>query len=151
MAEYTVSANDLGALFKSTEEARIKDAQSSLLEAAQAGVEVVVRKAPKDTSLLRQSAHAEQVAGGAAIILDAPYSAIVDLGSRPHTPPLAPLVEWVMRRLDLSDEKEAMGVARSIQMHIAQHGTKPTFFVRDSVPELERILVSIMSKRLAAK
>ncbi|MGH7297810.1 MAG: hypothetical protein ACRELB_22920, partial [Polyangiaceae bacterium] len=47
---------------------------------------------------LREAVHAEERAQGAAIVVDAPHAAPVETGSRPHTPPLAPLVAWVKLR-----------------------------------------------------
>lgn len=35
---------------------------------------------------------------GSNIVADAPYAAAVEIGSRPHTPPLEPLIRWVKLR-----------------------------------------------------
>jgi hypothetical protein len=47
---------------------------------------------------LRGSIHAESTKLGAQTIADAPHAAAVEVGSRPHTPPLAPLLAWVKLR-----------------------------------------------------
>lgn len=50
---------------------------------------------------LRGSLHvdAEEIlAGHVRILLDAPHACAVEVGSRPHTPPLAPLIAWVKLR-----------------------------------------------------
>ena len=36
--------------------------------------------------------------GQSSVVADAPHAAAVEVGSRPHTPPLAPLIAWVQLR-----------------------------------------------------
>lgn len=51
-----------------------------------------------------------------------PYALPVELGTKPHTPPIEPLINWVELKLDLyGDEAEAR--ARAIQRSIARRGT----------------------------
>ena len=47
---------------------------------------------------LRSSVHAESTKRGAQTIANAPHAAAVEVGSRPHTPPLEPLIAWVKLR-----------------------------------------------------
>ncbi|HPE81000.1 MAG TPA: hypothetical protein PKZ35_13465 [Gammaproteobacteria bacterium] len=54
----------------------------------------------------------------------APHAVPVELGTRPHFPPLAPLVDWVRAKLDITDPQQAVSVAMSIQRKIGAHGTK---------------------------
>lgn len=50
------------------------------------------------------------------------YAVPVELGTRPHYPPLEPLINWVEQKLDLyGDEAEA--AARGIQRKIGQRGS----------------------------
>lgn len=81
------------------------------------------------TGLLRQSISARepqrlgnQVIGevGTSIAHAAP----VEIGTRPHFPPIAPLQDWVERKLGVTDEHEARGVAFAIARRIATRGTK---------------------------
>jgi hypothetical protein len=67
-------------------------------DAARAGVSVVKHRVPVAFGELRESVKPEDREGGAAIVVDAPHAAPVETGSRPHTPPLAPLVAWVKLR-----------------------------------------------------
>lgn len=76
-------------------EARLRAAVAS---AARAGVSIVKRRVPVAHGELREAVHAEERAAGAAVVVDAPHAAPVETGSRPHTPPLAPLVAWVKLR-----------------------------------------------------
>jgi len=59
----------------------------------------VVRSIPRAFGELAESTHVEDGAPGrSAVISDAPHAAAVEVGSRPHTPPLAPLIAWVTLR-----------------------------------------------------
>lgn len=60
----------------------------------------------------------------------------VELGTQPHTPPLAPLVDWVEARLGMQGA-DAERVARAIQFKIRARGTQGTFFVRDAAAATE--------------
>ena len=50
------------------------------------------------------------------------YAVPVELGTKPHMPPIEPLEQWVRTRLGLSD-KAAASAARRIQWKIAHYGT----------------------------
>lgn len=51
-----------------------------------------------------------------------PYALPVELGSRPHYPPLEPLINWVEQKLGLQGD-EAEGAARGIQRKIGRYGS----------------------------
>lgn len=127
--------------------------------AALAGAEVIASSAPVDRGTLKGSVHVEREPdGGSRIVVDAPHAMSIELGSRPHTPPLEPLIAWVRRhRLALGvegkgtvrDERgrftaspEVVRIARAIQRKIATRGTKPTYFVFRSLPRLVAILAA---------
>jgi hypothetical protein len=74
--------------------ARDKRVRDAVERTAKAGVGVVKRHAPVAFGELRESTHAR----GTTIVVDAPYAADVELGSRPHTPALGPLIRWVKLR-----------------------------------------------------
>jgi hypothetical protein len=104
---------------------------------------------------------------GAVIEATAPHAAAVEVGSRPHRPPIAPILAWVKLRgmQGVHGGPEADGhpqrVAASIRMHgtptstpvdapmrvawaiaraIEINGTKPTWFARRSLPEIHELL-----------
>lgn len=52
------------------------------------------------------------------------YAAPVELGTRPHWPPLDPLIDWVRAKFDVADEEEARAIARAVRFKIAQRGTQ---------------------------
>lgn len=80
------------------------------------------------TSSLRQSIHSEAprtlansvigVVGTASM-----HALPVELGTRPHFPPVEPLIDWVQAKLDIRDEDRAEGVALAIARKIASRGT----------------------------
>jgi hypothetical protein len=58
------------------------------------------------------------------------YALPVELGSRPHFPPIPPIALWVRRKLGISDEREARSVAFLIARKISRVGTKPRLFFK---------------------
>lgn len=56
------------------------------------------------------------------------YGMPVERGTRPHYPPLEPLMLWVQRKLQVPDG-EVVGVARAIQRKIGRRGTKGKKFL----------------------
>lgn len=82
---------------------------------------------PRASGLLQKSLyHVEKVNGlavegfiGSALN----YVAPVELGTKPHFPPLEPLIDWVKTRLQVA-ESEARGVAFLVARKIARKGTE---------------------------
>lgn len=99
MKTYDVrSLHDLGALLGRHQLERERRLRAAAQTAARQGVILVKRRVPVAHGELREAVHAEDRAQGAAIVIDAPHAAPVETGSRPHMPPLAPLVAWVKLR-----------------------------------------------------
>lgn len=132
-----------------------------ILSAAHLGVEIIAQAAPVDVGTLKSSGHVEGGIDAPRIVIDAPHAATVELGSRPHMPPLQPLIDWVKRhrasfgikgkgtqrnaktgRFETS--AEIVAIARAIQRKIAREGTKPTYFVRNAIPKLVEALAQEM-------
>lgn len=99
MAEYEVSPTEIGAVLRADDEHRREALKTAILEAAHAGLTVLVPSAPKDMGHLGQSGHVEEHADGVEIVFDAPHAGIVEAGSRPHMPPFGPIYQWVLRHL----------------------------------------------------
>jgi hypothetical protein len=145
---------------------------------------VVKRRVPVAFGDLRESVQPESRAHGAAIVVDAPHAAPVETGSRPHMPPLAPLVAWVklrgaqgllsprqvgrlpgrstaahaisiaaalhsMERGGALDVDAPVRIARAIQRAIRDHGTKPHWYARGSLPEVRHVLSAAIRKALS--
>lgn len=62
------------------------------------------------------------------------YAPYVEFGTRPHMPPVEPLVEWA--HLKLHDDKAGYKIARAI----AKRGTKPKPFMRPAVKVGQKFL-----------
>lgn len=54
----------------------------------------------------------------------APYTEYVELGTRPHFPPIEALIDWVKVKFSISDDREARGVAFLVARKISRVGTK---------------------------
>lgn len=76
------------------------------------------------------------------------YAAAVEFGSKPHWAPLAPLQDWVERKLGLSGE-EAEGMARGIQFKIAAHGTPAANMFRDGIAHVTPFVRELLAKAVA--
>lgn len=74
---------------------RQKAVEKAIARTATQGARHVRRNVPVAHGELRNSVKAVD---GHRIVADAPHAAPVETGSRPHWPPLAPLVKWVKLR-----------------------------------------------------
>lgn len=75
-----------------------KRLRTAVRRAAKATVPGVIKNMPVAFGGLKGSVHLEAGGDTASVVADAPHAAAVEVGSRPHTPPLAPLVAWVRLR-----------------------------------------------------
>jgi hypothetical protein len=79
------------------------------------------------------------------------YAEAVELGTKPHFPPVEPLADWVRAKLDVP-EKEVQSVAFAIARKIAKSGTKAQLFLRDVVdrtnPQIQRVFQIMVEKLL---
>lgn len=116
----------------------------------------VKERTPTASGLLRDSIGAQPIElSGAAVTgsvgTASVYAEAVELGSRPHMPPLAPLTEWVKRKLGLRGD-DAEAVARSIQWKIKAHGTPSAQMfekaLRATTPQIESIVAAAVQRAL---
>jgi hypothetical protein len=85
------------------------------------------------------------------------YAVPVELGTRPHMPPVAPLVNWAIKRLGVRG-REAQRAGRAIAFKIAREGTKGKFMFTDAFaenkPQIEagfKIAVARAIRRIGAQ
>lgn len=78
-----------------------------------------------DTGELRQSVDATFVEDGAVVSVDAPHAPMMEYGTRPFRPPLAPLAEWAKRKGYATTDAEARAVAWRVADAIAERGIEP--------------------------
>ena len=127
------------ASFKAKLQADMKRLQNGLnaglRRAVASAVAEVKANAPEASGALKDSIHAV----GLKIVCDAPYAIFVEKGTRPHWPPIAPILAWVQRKGFMSysasgKPQSAESIAYAIAHKISIEGTKPTWFMRRSIP-----------------
>lgn len=69
------------------------------------------------------------------------YAEAVELGTRPHMPPVEPLVAWAAKKLGVRG-KEARSAAWRIARKIARVGTEGHFMFRDAFNDNEEQIVA---------
>lgn len=82
---------------------------------------------------------------GTTVIADAPHAFAVEYGSRPHMPPVEPIVAWC--KLKGFDDPE--GAAWAIAKKIAREGTKPHHFLAKSMPEIQLLTAMYLREALS--
>lgn len=75
----------------------------------------------------------------------AKYGEAVELGTRPHFPPVAPILFWVKKQLGLTG-KEAVSVAHAIVRKIGKKGTNATPFFLYAVTRNEAKVIRILEQ-----
>ncbi|MEQ8585151.1 MAG: hypothetical protein RLO01_12660 [Thalassobaculaceae bacterium] len=76
------------------------------------------------------------------------YAVPVELGSKPHFPPIEPLKDWVRQKLDVELD-EVDDVARMIQRKIGAHGTDGKFMLTAAIVKTEAQIREIYGAALA--
>jgi len=92
------SLQALGKLFARHQAGVAKSLVTAARRTAKSGKGIVADNVPVAFGELRRSLADEPTATGARIVAEAPHAAAVEVGSRPHTPPLEPLIRWVKLR-----------------------------------------------------
>lgn len=70
----------------------------------------------------------------------------VELGTKPHFPPIGPLKHWVVRKLGITGDKEATSVAYAIAWKIARHGTEGAHMFEKGFDASEGRVVRILGE-----
>ncbi|GEM_PF-1842331 len=99
-ATYRVhSLRELATLVHAHNQAREGRVKKAIVKAARQGKAYIVKfTLPIAFRELEHSLRVESKGGKVRIVADAPHAAPVETGSRPHWPPLAPLIAWVKLR-----------------------------------------------------
>jgi hypothetical protein len=172
-----ISAKQLGkALLNEVTKIAPEKVDRALFRAAHRGRNLLIKRTPADQGIARNAWEAPQkvvvhtAAGGFQegyeVRNTAPHIGILELGSRPHMPPVQPLYEWVKRNIGQElkatarlvaalagrrsigkrgvvtqaqlIDKRAMALAWAIAMTIKKKGTKPLFIVKGALPQLRK-------------
>lgn len=118
---------ELDAAFRQAPEIVRRELLAAVTEADQLLEREVKDKTPTATGVSRASIFSrEQVLESGAIGVvgtTLPHVAYVELGTKPHFPPVQELEDWVRVKLGITDEKKIHGVAYLIARKIAARGT----------------------------
>lgn len=133
MAEYVeiIGGRELAELWERAPEAGRRALMAGIEEASMLLQREAQELTPVGASgLLRQSILAQRPSIVGEGVIGMVKTAIahgvpVELGTRPHFPPLQPLIDWVKARLDIQKPSEQRSVAFLIGRKIARKGTQP--------------------------
>ncbi|MBS7539756.1 HK97 gp10 family phage protein [Ancylobacter lacus] len=76
------------------------------------------------------------------------YAQPVELGSRPHMPPVEPLVDWVRRKLGKRG-KEGRGIAFAIARKIAKEGTPAVHMFEEGLKATQAQIQQLLAEAAA--
>lgn len=140
---YVVSLNEFARLIRKlpddAERAIVRGLRSSALRLEGMVPEEISSTSPfppQDTGELSRSVRTTRIRKGAVVTVDAPHAPFMEYGTRPHMPPLAPLMEWCLRKRLADNEEEAVQVARRIAKKIARYGISPRHFMKRALKRL---------------
>ena len=77
------------------------------------------------------------------------YAGPVELGTRPHFPPPSALLLWVQKKLNVTDEKQALSIAYAIAKTIAKRGTHGQHMFDQALAQLQLEAPGIMEATIA--
>ncbi len=93
----------------------------------------IVKNGSSDTGFMLRSGVPPYWEGNTIKIkYDAPQSVFIEYGTRPHMPPVSPLVDLVKYKLRIPEPK-ASKIALAIAMNIKKNGTEPSPFLRPAI------------------
>jgi len=141
---HNVTLGELPSIIARAEGKRKIAIHAAVVEAILLGTEILANEAPKAFGELKQSFHAEPSGDPRTIVADAPHAAAVEFGARPHMAPFAPLLAWA-ERIGADDPG---ALAKAVQKKIAEVGSQPTHFIKDSLPKLREALVILVERAL---
>lgn len=87
----------------------------------------------------------DRIAGQVGTPLD--YAVPVELGSKPHMPPVQPLVDWAAQKFGLTEE-EAKTAGWAIAMKIKAKGTEGVHMFRDAFEQTNADMEQIMFRAI---
>jgi hypothetical protein len=132
---------------------------------ARAGMSLLIRKTPVDQGELKASWKVTTGGGRLATLTNtAPHVGIVELGARPHPVNREgwdAIYEWARRHFTVSPTGQRRRVAKAtgadpelsritwgIVKKIEKYGQAPTYFVRNAMPEVQRLAVAAIVREI---
>lgn len=149
MTTKTVTLRQFGTEFRRDFRNMAIDVERGLTRAALRGVAPVATDTPSMDGTARAGWAVRRSPHGAELYNDTPHAGILEEGSRPHMPPIMPILRWVVGKWGADLEggkkniesledasKEARSVAWGVAKQIAREGTKANHMVLDNLDTL---------------
>lgn len=93
---------------------------------------------------LKDSVRAHNLADGAFVAIEAPHADAVEHGSRPHWPPIQPLIDWALVKGLANTEAEAKSIGFLVARAISRRGTRPRKYFAKAVARIKPDIVKHM-------
>lgn len=157
---FTVDSADFGAVLKADSKRAAKAIARGLYKGALIGEAIVAEATPVDRGNARAAWQVYRTPDGAVLDNDAPHILFLEEGTRPHRPPLLPIVQWLSRKegrgTNITDISQADADIRFRAMRIAdsiaEKGTKAHHMVQRNLPRLAgtaRLMVEVELRNAA--
>lgn len=152
-----ISLRNAGAAFRADHKRAVAAVHGGLVEAALEGEVIISQATPVDTGNTRQRWQTIITPDGAEVVNDSPVAAYLESGTKPHRPPLWPIIEWLARKRGQSIARasrladlpgELVGAAQKIQARIEAQGTKAHKMIGANLPRLSTIARARVEARL---
>lgn len=121
-----------------------------LRNAARGSVAILAARSPKDTGQLKAG---WKIRRDTQVYNDAPHAGIIEEGARPHNVSYEgrrAILEWVGRHFPQADEAERERITEGIVWKLQHYGQKGTYFVKNSIPDLQRLAVDEVVRAMDA-
>ena len=161
MATHQVTEEQLGAALVAQQHDQHGAIVQGLYSAALRAMPHAVADTPADRGRARAAWDVIQLPDGADLFNDTPYAGILEEGSRPHYPPLKPILRWVVRKFGIALDggrrsfetidqvpHETILVARSICQKIALRGTRAHHMIGGNFKLFVRIARRVVNRAL---
>ncbi len=111
--------------------------------------EIQTRDLP-DTGALVGSVHVKKKGRATMVVVDAPHAGWIEYGTRPHRPPVQPLIEWAARKLG-ADEVEAVRIGWAVAAKIEREGTRAHGYFAAAMKDAPGLVRRIITRDLKNK
>ena len=153
MSSKTVKLENFANELKEFNMATIEQQKKAVSLGVMRSIPDLVAASPVDTGLYANSWDFTQTENTAILGNYAPHAPIIEMGARPFTPPLAPLLAWAKRVLQDPSQppnysSEVWALAVGTQKKIAKVGMEPKHILENMIPKIiENIKAELTSGR----
>jgi hypothetical protein len=137
----TIKLNDFAKVIQEMPGKTLEQVRKGTISGVAKSISGLVENSPVDTGLYAQSWNFTADEQSVVLGNTAPHAAIIEEGSRPFTPPIAPLLAWAKRVLKDSSQPpnyspEVWALAKGTQNKIAQNGMQPRKVLEGMLPTI---------------